>query len=138
MGWVGMADIPVDVQLRVINTLPALRKFIESPGMLAALQRLEQKNIEYGGSWQQLGSFINMADMLDKLKRAITYEQNGDTEILSIDEGFGNVVWDLLARALMTLMYRDALTQLVPLEIQGNVEELELNGGYWQPPETLS
>lgn len=99
--------------------------FLTSPRADEMLDILGQKNKQYGGSWQSMGSMISLADIKDKLKRqeTVMYEKTIDGKemlIISNPAKFDEVIFDLFIRSMMILVWR---TEHEGKEIFGHIEE---------------
>jgi len=97
------------VSLKPEETLKAILSFINTPEFVDTLKVLHQKNVLYGASWETFGTFINASDIIDKLTRVVTYDRYKDSESLKIEEydKYRDIIFDLFARSLMTLMFID-------------------------------
>ena len=69
------------------------------------LHQIVEINNRYGNSWAQDGIFINFADIKDKLTRLeILVENNQLTYSMKTQDDYGNVIFDLLVRCLLTMI----------------------------------
>jgi len=98
-------EITVDTLLDAVCEFTNLNEFVD------IIDKIVEKNTQYGDSWQQIGSFISFSDILDKLKRAIVYGYSDGMELVRIPQGnkFDEIIFDLWTRCLLLMMYRKEL-----------------------------
>ena len=82
-----------------------LKSAVYSDGVEYLLHEIVEINKRYGNSWAQDGIFINFADIKDKLTRLdILVENNQLNYSMKTQDDYGNVIFDLLVRCLLTMI----------------------------------
>ena len=109
-----------------------LKSAVYSDGVEYLLDEIVEINKRYGNSWAQDGIFINFADIKDKLTRLdILVENNQINYSMKTQDDYGNVIFDLLVRCLLTMIMdkriashlkiKYAVDLHAPRRIEGNV-----------------
>ncbi len=101
------------IEITKESLIHAVDEFISSGQFEDIVGRVVDKNNQYGSSWEQIGSFINVSDILDKLKRAIQHGFTHGVEYVKISNAqkFDEIVFDLFVRCLLTMMYREKMLE---------------------------